>query len=47
MSYLQVELLARLRQAQRRGRSEKMQERLLYAILLTINGIAAGMRNTG
>ena len=44
MSYLQVELLARLRE-----QKTKVDERdhLLYAILLTINGIAAGMRNTG
>ncbi|MDX2042562.1 MAG: phosphoenolpyruvate carboxylase [Acidobacteriota bacterium] len=44
MSYLQVELLAR-------NRNDKLstedREKLLYAILLTINGIAAGMRNTG
>src|SRR6185436_6135927 len=45
MSYLQVELLARKRT---QGKSKaKEQEKLLYAILLTINGIAAGMRNTG
>jgi phosphoenolpyruvate carboxylase len=41
MSYLQVELLARKR------RAKKVDDQLLYAILLTINGIAAGMRNTG
>ncbi|MGH9844918.1 MAG: phosphoenolpyruvate carboxylase, partial [Blastocatellia bacterium] len=41
MSYLQVELLARKRT------SEQDDQQLLYAILLTINGIAAGMRNTG
>ncbi len=44
MSYLQVELLARLRV--HKGKAEE-REQLLYAILLTINGIAAGMRNTG
>lgn len=44
MSYLQVELLARLRS--HKG-DEAEREQLLYAILLTINGIAAGMRNTG
>ncbi len=44
MSYLQVELLAR--QRSREARPEES-EKLLYAILLTINGIAAGMRNTG
>ncbi len=42
MSYLQVELLAR----KRAGKAAE-QDKLLYAILLTINGIAAGMRNTG
>ncbi|MBP6821836.1 MAG: phosphoenolpyruvate carboxylase [Acidobacteria bacterium] len=44
MSYLQVELLARNRDNKV---STKDREKLLYAILLTINGIAAGMRNTG
>jgi phosphoenolpyruvate carboxylase len=44
MSYLQVELLARKRAGQA---SAQEREKLLYAILLTINGIAAGMRNTG
>ena len=43
MSYLQVELLARKRT---RGNAVD-EDKLLYAILLTINGIAAGMRNTG
>ncbi|HLE71290.1 MAG TPA: phosphoenolpyruvate carboxylase [Vicinamibacteria bacterium] len=45
MSYLQVELLARHRKA--RGKPREEQEELLYAILLTINGIASGLRNTG
>ena len=44
MSYLQVELLARNRSS---DLSAADREKLLYAILLTINGIAAGMRNTG
>jgi phosphoenolpyruvate carboxylase len=44
MSYLQVELLARKRAGKA---SAPEREKLLYAILLTINGIAAGMRNTG
>lgn len=44
MSYLQVELLARNRHS---DLSTTDREKLLYAILLTINGIAAGMRNTG
>jgi phosphoenolpyruvate carboxylase len=41
MSYLQVELLGR-----KRGHARD-EGRLLDAVLLTINGIAAGMRNTG
>ncbi|MBO0860378.1 MAG: phosphoenolpyruvate carboxylase [Chloracidobacterium sp.] len=48
LSFLQVELLAR--QRRKDGKTEKNardREKLLYAILLTINGIAAGMRNTG
>ena len=44
MSYLQVELLVRKRND---NLSAEDHEKLLYAILLTINGIAAGMRNTG
>jgi phosphoenolpyruvate carboxylase len=49
MSYLQVELLARKRAGESDGRKNRSVERdkLLYAILMTINGIAAGMRNTG
>ncbi|HKX27561.1 MAG TPA: phosphoenolpyruvate carboxylase [Blastocatellia bacterium] len=51
MSYLQVELLARKRAAERGEEGCEYapgeREKLLYAILLTINGIAAGMRNTG
>jgi phosphoenolpyruvate carboxylase len=43
MSYLQVELLAR----NRSGENHAEHDKLLYAILLTINGVAAGMRNTG
>ena len=49
MSYLQVELLARKR-ACASGACDlpaEERDRLLYAILLTINGIAAGLRNTG
>lgn len=45
MSYLQVELLERKR-SEIHGRTAP-DDKLLYAILLTINGIAAGMRNTG
>lgn len=49
MSYLQVELLARKRAIESKGGGMHAEDRekLLYAILLTINGIAAGMRNTG
>ncbi len=52
MSYLQIELLARKRTDESSGKSVREREpgereKLLYAILLTINGIAAGMRNTG
>jgi phosphoenolpyruvate carboxylase len=48
LSFLQVELLARRRQKDRKAEpSDGDREKLLYATLLTINGIAAGMRNTG
>jgi len=51
MSYLQVNLLARKRSFRQEGNlfwvSNVDQEKLLHAILLTINGIAAGLRNTG
>jgi phosphoenolpyruvate carboxylase len=48
LSFLQVELLARRRQKDGRAEpSARDREKLLYATLLTINGIAAGMRNTG
>jgi phosphoenolpyruvate carboxylase len=40
LNHLQVELL-------RRYRSGETQERIRRAILLTINGIAAGLRNSG
>jgi phosphoenolpyruvate carboxylase len=45
LSFLQVELLRRKR-GRRREQGEE-DERLNRAILLTINGIAAGLRNTG
>ncbi|MEP7273378.1 MAG: phosphoenolpyruvate carboxylase, partial [Acidobacteriota bacterium] len=47
MSYLQVELLARKRRETSQSTNAAERDKLLYAILLTINGIAAGMRNTG
>jgi len=48
LSFLQVELLARRRQKDRKIKPDaRDRDKLLYAILLTINGIAAGMRNTG
>jgi phosphoenolpyruvate carboxylase len=45
LSYLQVSLLHRQRQAAERG--EESDELLNRALLLTVNGVAAGMRNTG
>jgi phosphoenolpyruvate carboxylase len=39
-SYAQVEVL-------RRARADSRNTRLREALLITINGIAAGMRNTG
>jgi phosphoenolpyruvate carboxylase len=48
LSFLQAELLAR--RLQKDGKTEPSdgdREKLLYATLLTVNGIAAGMRNTG
>ena len=48
LSFLQVKLLARRRQKD--GKTEPSdgdREKLLYATLLTISGIGAGMRNTG
>jgi phosphoenolpyruvate carboxylase len=47
MSYLQVELLGRKRATATEQLPAEERDKLLYAILLTINGIAAGMRNTG
>ena len=45
LSYMQVQLLTELREAARKATSDDLQ--LLREVLLTINGIAAGLRNTG
>jgi phosphoenolpyruvate carboxylase len=48
LSFMQVELLARRRYKNTRTEpSDGDREKLLYVTLLTINGIAAGMRSTG
>jgi phosphoenolpyruvate carboxylase len=52
LGFLQVSLLKRLRQYSAESKSGMIhfrysKEELLRGALLTINGIAAGMRNTG
>ncbi|MCZ8515844.1 phosphoenolpyruvate carboxylase [Paenibacillus filicis] len=44
LSYMQVQLLAELRELREKGEDDAI---LLREVLLTINGIAAGLRNTG
>ena len=43
MSYLQVELLSRFR----RAKTSASKDAYLHAILLSVNGIATGLRHTG
>ena len=47
INLLQVELLRRLRSAEKADVDESETDWLRRALLVTINGIAAGMRNTG
>lgn len=50
LSYLQVELLRRLRALPPEGDAEELKEKrrdLRAAVLLSINGVAAGVKNTG
>jgi phosphoenolpyruvate carboxylase len=48
ISYLQVELLRRIRaEAGASISGAEIDERLQRAMLITVNGVAAGLRNTG
>jgi phosphoenolpyruvate carboxylase len=47
INLLQVELLRRLRSAEQSDLEDPETDTLRRALLVTINGIAAGMRNTG
>ena len=47
ISYLQVELMRRIRAEGEGVTNSEISERLQRAMLITVNGVAAGLRNTG